>query len=338
MKKIISLISLVVLLASCWGNTTIVENTPPKKTETPSVEKIKISTSLVPLASVINSVGWEYVEVNTIIPPGVSPHWFDLSPKQMQEIADSEIIFIVWSLWIDDFLEKIDVPGKMVPLSTWLTFLSSEAHDHHDEDGYEWEEGHSEDEHEWEEHHDEDKHEWEEHEWEEYNIDPHVWLGNQNIRMISQSIQAELEALLPEQAEYFAENTLAFQTDVEKIFTDFAAQNEQLQAKEFIVFHDAYNYLLDSASIPIDNKIIFSPNAIQEIGTAHMGDLIDEIEIHWVKHIFSEPQFSSDTITNFAEQYSLELTTLDPIGTDDSVSWYVANLKMNLEKLQSIYE
>jgi ABC-type Zn uptake system ZnuABC Zn-binding protein ZnuA len=98
--------------------------------------------------------------------------------------------------------------------------------------------------------------------------------------MISQSIQAELEALLPEQAEYFAENTLTFQTNVEKIFTDFAAQNEQQEAREFIVFHDAYNYLLDSASIPVENKIIFSPNAIQEIGTAHMSDLIDEIEIH----------------------------------------------------------
>jgi ABC-type Zn uptake system ZnuABC Zn-binding protein ZnuA len=69
-----------------------------------------------------------------------------------------------------------------------------------------------------------------------------------------------------------------------------------------------------------------------------MSDLIDEIEIHWVKHIFSEPQFSSDAITNFAQQYSLKLATLDPIGTDDSASWYVANLKINLEKLQSIYE
>ena len=256
----------------------------------------------------------------------------------MQEIADSEMIFVVWWLWIDDFIEKIDVSGKIVALSDWLTLLNAEAHDHHDEE-HEWEEEHSEDEHEWEEHHDEDGHEWEEHHDEcEHSIDPHVWLGNENIRKISQAIQIELETLLPEQAEYFAQNTQKFGTEVEKIFADFQTQNEQQEAKEFIVFHDAYNYLLDWVWIATDKKIVFSSNAIQEVGTGHMSQLIDEIEIHWVKHIFSEPQFSSETITDFTQKYSLELANLDPIGTDDSSGWYIANLKMNLEKLQIIYE
>ena len=319
-------------LSACGTNTQPTNITISENSTETWVEKIKVSASLVPLASILNVIGWEYVEVNTIIPPGVSPHWFDVSPRQVQSIADSEAVFIVWWLWIDDFLEKIDISANIIPLSTWLALLSAEEHEHEDEHSDEDEE-HSEDEHEEDEHEDEDEHSDEAH-----SIDPHVWLGQENILKITDTLRTELSSILPEQAEYFASNTEIFKNDLDGVISDFVEQNTNLEVKEFIVFHDAYNYLFESVWIDNDKKIVFSPNSLQEIGTAHLAEIIDEIEIHWVENIFSEPQFASDTLDSFVEKYSLSVATLDPIGKDDSADGYINNLKSNLEQLQSIYE
>lgn len=56
---------------------------------------IQVTSSIIPLSSVVNTIGGDYVEVNNIVPAGVSPHGFDLSARKMAEVENSQIVFLV---------------------------------------------------------------------------------------------------------------------------------------------------------------------------------------------------------------------------------------------------
>jgi zinc transport system substrate-binding protein len=103
MKKILLLLITALLISSCGTTELTNETSSEKNIETTSTtdtevavtnEKVQVSSSIIPLSSVINAVGGEYVEVENIVPAGVSPHGFDLSAKQMASISESKIIFL----------------------------------------------------------------------------------------------------------------------------------------------------------------------------------------------------------------------------------------------------
>ena len=66
---------------------------------------IKIETSIVPIASLTNYIGWDFVEVNSIVPAWVSPHGYDLKPEQMVDIAESDLVIYLDLEHIDGFLD-----------------------------------------------------------------------------------------------------------------------------------------------------------------------------------------------------------------------------------------
>lgn len=330
-------------LASCGATTTTDTKTTPKNTLTAeNSAQISVSSSIIPLSSVINTVGGEFVKVHNIIPAGVSPHGFDMSARDMAQLENSEIVFITGLEHIDGFLEKAAQGKTQVHLADGMKLLEAAAHDHSEHEGEE----HTEDEHGHEdEHHDEhadghvEEESHDEHGHEDaHSKDPHVWLGKDNIIEIAGKVRDELATILPEQADYFTANTETFVESIEKTFSDFSAEVEGKTASEFIVFHDAYNYLFESIELNSNLKIPFSENVLHETGTAHMAELIDEIKLHGIKNIFREPQFSDTNLKKFTSEYNLTVGTLDPLGTDESANGYITNLQNNLESLRNIYE
>ena len=347
MKKYIVGLLVLVFLSSCGveedsslpltdENTELSQVQAWKEKERTEQTAISVTSSIVPIASVINAIGGEYVDVNTIVPAWVSPHGFDLSAQDVVAIENSEIAFIIGLEQIDGFLEKALEDKKYIELAEGMELLEAAAHDHNDhadEHEDEHEDGHHDD----EEHHDEDEHE-DEHGHDEHSVDAHVWLGQENISAIAEKVRDELSLILPEQAEIFAANTETFKTDLAAIYTDFTEKTTGKSPREFIVFHDAYNYMMQSAGIDANLKVPFSENVLHETGTAHMAELIEEIELHGVVNIFTEPQFSDGNVQKFAQQYNLTVGILDPLGADDSASGYLENLEKNLTNLSLIYE
>jgi ABC-type Zn uptake system ZnuABC Zn-binding protein ZnuA len=69
-----------------------------------------------------------------------------------------------------------------------------------------------------------------------------------------------------------------------------------------------------------------------------MRILTDEIQEKNVEMIFKEPQFDDWNLKKFASEYNLNILDLDPLWKDTSKSWYIENLKKNLENLEKIYD
>ncbi len=322
--------------------------------------RIYVSSSIVPLSSLVKTIGGDYAVVTNIVPAGVSPHGFDLSAKMMADISKSEKVFMIGLEHIDGFLEKAVDTSKQIHLADGMKLIEVEWHDHHDghsDDEHHEEEEHHEDEHEDEhhdnhghsdEHHDEETHtdeyhddehdKWEHRDEHDHSSDPHVWLGKDNIFQIADTIRDEFSKEIPEQSEYFSQNAENFKNEVRSAYKNFAETTAGKSPKKFIVFHDAYNYLMQSVWMDMHLKVPFSENVLHDTGTAYLAELVEQVQEHNISHGFTEPQFSTGNIKRFANEYGLKLGTLDPLWANPSAGGYIENLKSNLENLAKVYE
>ncbi len=338
-KQIFFSLLISIFVVSCGQQNAPTENiATSEKNNTQVIETTRVSSSIIPLSSVINTIGWDYVEVNNIVPAGVSPHGFDLSAQQMVDIEKSAVVFLTWLEHIDGFMEKAVPEEKQIHLADGIVLLESSGHDDHGEDEHTDEEHADNEHHEDEEEHSKEEHHEDTHSDDAHNKDPHVWLGKKNITVIAQKIRDDLSVIMPEHAAYFSANTESFITQLNTLYSDFEFKTSGKTPQEFIVFHDAYNYLMDSVWMNPDLKVPFSQNVLHETWTAHMVELIEEVEVHWIKYVFKEPQFSDNNLEKFADEYNLTLATLDPLGTDPTANGYINNISANLTALSNIYE
>lgn len=312
MKKIIVFIIVSLFLFSCADS----KKDDVVKGAWKDIRKIQVETSIIPLASLVNYIGWDFVEVNSLVPAWVSPHGFDLKPEQMVQIDKADLIVYLNLEHIDGFLNKaIEKKDKLV-VSKWIKLIEWAPHEHEEE---------------WENHE-------QENEEEAHAVDPHIWTSSVNALIIAEKIKNKLIELSPENKVYFDNNYTTLKGQLKLAKTDFLAATKWKKAKEFIVFHDAYNYLFTELGIDSKSKIVFQKSVLSDPNSSEMKELIDEIKLHSIKTAFSEPQFSDSNLQKLAKDNGLKIDILNPIGTDPTSKGYINNYKDNLLKLQSVYE
>lgn len=67
--------------------------------------KLQIVSTIYPMSTIVSAVGGDRVEVKTIIPPGRSPHDYELRPSDIKKINAAQLIVVVGA-HLDDWLEK----------------------------------------------------------------------------------------------------------------------------------------------------------------------------------------------------------------------------------------
>ncbi|MBM7675553.1 metal ABC transporter solute-binding protein, Zn/Mn family [Gracilibacillus alcaliphilus] len=149
MKQIGFTITLfILLLAGCAADT----STP---SEGKAADALKIYATLYPLAYFAEQIGEEYVDVETILPPGSDPHNFEPTSKMMVDIAEADIFLFNganlegYAGAIEDSLANEEVymleAAKGISLVDHVHDHGEEGHSHDDHDH--GEEGHSHDDH-----------------------------------------------------------------------------------------------------------------------------------------------------------------------------------------------
>ena len=295
MKKFFVLLSLFFLLFSCTNDTSKNENV------------IKISTSIIPIASITNYIWWDYVEATSIVPAWISPHSFDLKPQDMVFISDSDLIIYMWLDHIDNFLEKVIQWKNNLIVWKSVEYISA------------WKEVNNGDEH-------------------NHSIDPHIWTSAKNAKIIANEIFQKLVEIEPSLENTFKNNLESFKVELDTLTNSFINDNINKSSSSFIVFHDAYNYLFEDLWIDNTKKMVFQMSVITDPTISELKDLYDDIKSNNTKIIFKEPQFVDSNLTVFAEQNNLEVLDLDPLWTNSNYKWYIENYRNNLWNLENIYE
>ena len=165
--------------------------------------------------------------------------------------------------------------------------------------------------------------------------DPHLWLSPANAAVIADHLAAVLAAARPEQAQLFMDNAARLKTKLAALDAQLRAAVAPIADKDFIVFHDAYQYFEKLYGIEAAGSITLSPE--RQPGVARLKQIRARIAASKRPCVFSEPQFEPKLVATVIEGTDARTGVLDPQGADmpegpEQYFTLLNNLAANLRK------
>ena len=268
------------------------------QSETNEVNKIKVATTIFPLYDLVQEIGGEKVETILLLPPGASPHAFEISPQKVKDLAGSQLLFMI-GLKLDDWAINLvnktnDV--KVVDLSTAveLQTLTEEG----DEAG---------------------------------DFDPHYWLSPQQAKLIVNQIAKELGVVDEANSEYYLVRAQSYQQKIEEKITVWQSTLAKMENKNLVVFHDAWGYFASDFNLNIVANL--EPFPGKSLSPKYLEEINKIIKQYQVKILFVEPQLAINIAQTFAQDLGLEIRVLDPLGGLDNRDSYLSLIEYNVNEI-----
>gem|GEM_PF-1779148 len=117
----------------------------------------------------------------------------------------------------------------------------------------------------------------------------------------------------PEQKTYFENNLLSFKNELNLEKDNFIKETKEKNMKDFIIFHDAYNYLFTELNLDISKKHVFQKNVLSDPNSIEMKDLLDDIKTKNIKFAFKEPQFQNTNLDKLTKENNINMYILNPL-------------------------
>ncbi|WP_057915648.1 metal ABC transporter solute-binding protein, Zn/Mn family [Peribacillus muralis] len=212
----LSLFLVTVLLLSACGNTKEENGDDTKK------DTLNIYTTVYPLQYFTEAIGGDYVNVDSVYPPGTDEHSFDPSQKDIVKMAESDLF-----LYIGYNLEGFVTKAEPILSKEGVTTVAVGEAVHLDAD----EHAHEEEEHA----HEEDGHD-------HGGVNPHLWLDPIYSIEMAKSIRDELTKQMPEQKEYFNSHFNELSKKLTALDEKLATTIDSGRTNKIIVSHSAYGY------------------------------------------------------------------------------------------------
>lgn len=265
--------------------------------------RLKIVTTIPPLAFFIENIGSEKVEIETLIPPWGNPHTYEPSHKQMNILSKADLFVKAGSgiefelLW----MKRLKALNKGMPVcdsSEGIHLIDISDSEHEDEG-------------------DKDHHS-------HHHKDPHIWLSPGNAVKMSQNILQAIIDIDPSSSEYYEKNSTILINNLLSLKKDIENKLENIKNRQFFIFHPAWGYFardFDLLQIPVEYSG-------KEPTPARMASLIKRARQENIKVIFSSPQFSKKNAEVIANEIDGDVVFIDPMAGD-----YLINLKHTAQLL-----
>ena len=198
--------------------------------------------------------------------------------------------------------------------------LGEEAHDH--ENGLSKEESHT---------HEEESEEEHTHSHGEYNA--HVWMNMEYYLDQMENIYHGLVNKDPVNKQIYDNNYQEYRAEIETLILEYKQQLSNIQNTQVVIFHDAFAYLAQEVGL----EVIYTINmdADTSLSAREVKEIIDEINLHSVKVLFTEEQYSDSIAESVAKETDANVYVIDSLVTGDvSLSSYVDGMRYNLKVLQ----
>ncbi|UWQ56445.1 zinc ABC transporter substrate-binding protein (plasmid) [Leisingera caerulea] len=301
----------------------------------------QVAADITPVHGLVARVMQGLGEPALVVPPGASPHGYAMRPSEARALDQADLVFWMGgplTPWLEGPLEELAGDAHRVELleaegTEVLAFRKGarfEVHTH-DEDhgGHEDHDDHAGH----EEHADHESHEdhgghGHEEEAEGHDghadhgdahsghvhdgADPHAWLLPGNAQAWLDVIATELAEHDPDNAAAYKANAEAGKQEIAETVASISASLEPFRAKQFIVFHDAYQYfergfgLNAAGAISLGDAVKPSPARIAEV-----RGVVADLKVSCV---FSEPQFNPGVVATVLDGTGAGTALLDPLG------------------------
>lgn len=279
-------------------------------------EEIRVAATISVIQDLVEEVGGEGVEVETIVPVGGSPETFQPSPSDARKISESRVVFqngLGLEGWLDDLLQSAggeDV--RVVELAEGLETIEDNGHEHEDEHAGE----HGE-------------------EAEHAEGNPHLWLDVSNTQRYVEKIRDAMIEVDPEGAEEYRANAEEYLTELEKLDGYIRERVETVpgENRKLVTFHEAFPYFAEAYGFEQVGVILRNPDA--EASSREVAEVVRTVREEDVPAIFTEPQFNAGLADTIAQEAGVEVYELysDTLSDTAVAGSYREMMRTNTDRI-----
>ncbi len=284
-------------------------------------EQLSVFVSVLPQQYFVERIAGDRAAVTVLVPPGSPPATYDPTPRQVNAIGKADVWFRIGVPFENSFLPEIrdNLPNlRIVDTRQGIDLRSLEDHSH-DEGEHEEEENHGD-----EEHHGDDEHHDGDHE-ESGAIDPHIWLGPEEVQRQAATIRDTLVSIDPDNSDAYRQGYEAFMADVTDLQAELETTLAPLRGESFFVYHPSFGYLLDGYGI----EQVAIETGGGEPTPQQMRELIRRGQEEDVSVVFVQPEFSQTAARRVAEALDAEMIEVNPLAPD-----WLANMRRIAERIR----
>lgn len=287
----------------------------------------RVVADIAPVHSLVSMVMKGVGEPKLLVPQNVSPHHYAMRPSEAKALQEANLVVYVgpdMSPWMEPLFETVAASADALDLSEVDGVLvlsyregpvfgdddNHEGHGH-EEEGHDDREGRDYE----EEGHDEHEEDHDDHAHHDHDgNDPHMWLDPENAKIWLDAIASELGHIDPENADRYSVNAKFAKQQITGEMHHIEEHLAAVQDKDFLVFHDAFQYFEKRFDIAVVGSISLSDAS--KPSASRLRELKHLFEEQAINCVLSEPQFSSKLVDNVFGGYKLHIGVVDPIGID----------------------
>jgi zinc transport system substrate-binding protein len=264
-------------------------------TSSPATDNtLLVAASIAPLADFTYQVGGDHVQVITLVPAGASPHTFELTPSQVEQVARARLLVlngVGLEYWADRLVAGAGNP-KLVVVDT------SQGIDILERDG------------------------------DGSGGNPHIWLDPQNAIVQVSHIRDALIQADPAHADGYRANAERYINELQTLDHEIAGEVATWSDRQFIAFHPAWVYFARHYGLEQVAVIQRSPG--REPSPVEVAHIVETAQRIGAQAIFAEPPFSPEAAQTIADETGAQVLFLDPLGSSLDDPSYVNLMLYNV--------
>lgn len=258
-----------------------------------------VVASIKPVELLVRAVAGDDVSVSTLVPPGASPHSYNMKPSERRALEQADVIFWVGP-GIETFLSRMlngaDFRDRTIAFLPGQGMADPVEDEHHDNHGHEDEHGHD---------------HGHEHSGGE---DPHVWLDPALALGMAKDIRDALAAIEGADVAALDANLARFERDLSA--TEQAILEDLAPARdiELFTYHDAFSRYAGHYGLKLAGVLTLNPELSP--GARHIAEVQGKLQAATHPCLLTEPQFDRQWWRSITEGLNVTFTTWDPLATD----------------------
>lgn len=253
-----------------------------------------VAATIWPMASLTRQLVGDDVTVACLLPPGLSPHSFEPTAQQMQDLAGAKLLVAV-GLGLDHWAwNAAKATGrKNLPMFAFADAVGI-AGDHaaHDEDEHDAHASGA---------------------TVQIGVNAHLWMDPVLVEQMLPKLAAELTKTLPDHKAAIEVNLTKLLAEIKQLDTDFRERLAKVPTRRIVTFHDAFNRMAERYGLTVAATLmpIQTPGGVS---SERIEQVVDAVNRYQLKVVFAEPQFSPEAADTLADQTHIRVLKLDPLG------------------------
>jgi zinc transport system substrate-binding protein len=248
--------------------------------EAESTGKTVVAVTILPQEGFVKAIGGDNVEVVVMVPPGASPHTYEVTPDQMTQLSEAKMYAKVGSpvefelTWMDKLI-AVNKNMLVVDCSKGVELINSQDPD-------------------------------------EPGMDPHIWLSVKNAKIMVQKICDGLVQVDAANKAYYENNCADYLDKLTQLDSGLAADLSGVKNRSFIVYHPAFGYFARD----YDLKQIGVEQEGKEPDAEYIVRLIEEAKEQDIRVVFVSPQYSTKSAESIAKEIGGQVVIIDPLAKE----------------------